>query len=268
MNTPRDRTPPENTGATRSGDLHHDERDDIHLDDRRHTEGVADHRTDRTVERPVTEERHVTHERPVAEERHVTHERPVATEAVVDRARGGASFWSILSGILVAFGAFLVLAVIIGAILAAIGANEGGLQTNNAAEAGIAVAVGLVIAQFLAYLWGGYTAGRMARGSGVLNGILVPIIALLIVALLGVIAAATMGTSADAAAAEANAQAQALPLPLSDLGQLATGTGIGLLIAMLLGGALGGAMGARWHTKLEDREAHDLHAGRDARYTR
>lgn len=168
-----------------------------------------------------------------------------------DRARGGFSLWSILTGVLVAIGAFILLTAIIGAILAALGVAEGGIQPNEATTAGIGAGIGLVLAQFLAYLWGGYTAGRMARGSGVLNGVLVPIVALVLVAILGLIVAALTGTTPNAAASDV----QQLPLPLSSLTDVGTAVGIGLLVAMLLGGALGGMMGARWHTKLEDREA-------------
>ncbi|HVM19861.1 MAG TPA: hypothetical protein VM307_07865 [Egibacteraceae bacterium] len=172
-----------------------------------------------------------------------------AAAAVVDRARGGVSLWSVLSGVLVAFGAFIVLAAIIGAVLAAVGAAAGGLRVEDAGTVG-AVGIGVIVAQFLAYLWGGYTAGRMARGSGWVNGLLVPVVAVVAVALLGAILAAVTG----ATPATAQQEAQQLPLPLADLGQLATGLGIGLLVAMLLGGALGGHLGARWHTKLEDAE--------------
>lgn len=221
MNTPNDRTQPVATGAVRNEERH----DTIHLDEHR------DH-----TAAPVVAERH---------------------EVIPDRARGGVSFWSVLSGVLVAFGAFIVLSAIIGAILVATGVAEGGVQSSEATEAGLAVVIGLVLAQFLAYMWGGYTAGRMARGSGVLNGLLVPVLALIFVAALGAILAAVTGTSPDAAAADV--ETMSLPLPLSDLGELATGLGIGLLVAMLLGGALGGAMGARWHTKLEDGETRYTH---------
>lgn len=173
--------------------------------------------------------------------------RAVTDRAVTDRARGGLSLWSILSGVLVAFGAFVVLSAIVGAILIATGVAERGIQPDDATAAGIGAGIGLIVAQLLAYLWGGYAAGRMARGSGALNGLLVPIVALVVVAILGGILAA----AADADAADV----QRLPLPLGDLTDIAAGVGIALLVVMLLGGVLGGMLGARWHTKLEDREA-------------
>jgi hypothetical protein len=178
----------------------------------------------------------------------------VGTVPAVDRTRGGFSLWSVLSGVLVAFGAFIVISALVSGILAALGIAEGGINANEATSASIGAGVGLVIAQFLAYLWGGYTAGRMARGSGVLNGIVVPIVALVLVAILGAIVAALVA-NADVQAPSA----QQLPLPLSTVRDIGTGVGIGLLVAMLLGGALGGWLGARWHTKLENVDAATRH---------
>jgi hypothetical protein len=261
---------PHDRGITREETLGKEIRLDRDHDGRdRDHDGRSDHElhTDRDTDRDVDEERgahpdHADHDRhedtrvvPAGGtrrddddviERHEVH------DAGVDRARGGFSFWSVLSGMFVAFGSFIILSAIIGAIMAATGMAEGGINASEATTAGIAAAVGLVIAQFLAYLWGGYTAGRMARGSGVLNGLMVPIFAIILVAILGGILAAVTGTSPDAAASEAQNQAQSLPLPLNDIAQIGTGVGIGLLVAMLLGGALGGSLGHRWHRKLED----------------
>lgn len=111
------------------------------------------------------------------------------------------------------------------------------------------VGIGLLLAQFLSYLWGGYTAGRMARGSGTANGVLVPIAALVFVAILGTIIAAVTGAAAELDPSDV----QQLPLPLSRLTDIGTAVGVGLLLAMLGGGALGGWLGARWHTELENR---------------
>ena len=180
-----------------------------------------------------------------------THRRETERVAV-DRARGGFSLGSVITGVLVAFGAFIVLSALIGAILAALGLTEGGINATDMRNATIGAGIGLIIAQFLAYLWGGYTAGRMARGSGILNGILVPIIAIVFVALLGAIVAAVTGTvDVQAQATQAN-----LPLPLSDLADIGTWVGIGVLVAMLLGGALGGHLGSRWHTKRENDDTY------------
>jgi hypothetical protein len=169
-----------------------------------------------------------------------------------DRVRGGFSFWSVLTGVVVAFGAFFVLFSIISGILAALGVQSSGISAEDAVNAGIAAGIGVVVAQFLSYLWGGYTAGRMARGAGLLNGIVVPILAIVIVAILGAIVAG-LATSANVETPDA----QRLPLPLGSLADIGTAVGIGLLVAMLVGGALGGMLGERWHTKLERRREAD-----------
>lgn len=196
---------------------------------------------------------HVDQTHTQADTRPVEHREPVTRDDVrLERnpiARGGFSIPAIVTGTVVAFGAFVVLAAIVGGILAATGVAENGISASEAADAGIGAGIGLVIAQFLAYFWGGYTAGRMARGSGVLNGILVPITAIILVAILGAIVTA-IGDSTGVNASDV----QQLPLPLGTLSDIGTVVGIALLAVMLLGGALGGAVGQRWHTKLERRE--------------
>lgn len=172
----------------------------------------------------------------------------------VERARGGVSFWSILTGVVVAFGAFLLLSSIIGGILSVLGISDGGIPTGSeAVEAGIGAGIGLVLAQLLSYLWGGYTAGRMARGKGLVNGILVPVLAIVVLLVLGAIATAVASNVTGVNAQDAQG-VQELGLPLGELADIGTAIGIGMLIAMLVGGALGGKLGERWHSKLEERE--------------
>lgn len=178
-------------------------------------------------------------------ERETTRGRPLPLED----ARGGVSLMSVLAGMLVAFGAFVVLTAIVGGVLAAMGIAEGGISADEAVDASIGAGIGLVIVQFLSYLWGGYVAGRMARGSGALNGVLVSIVAIALVAILGTIVAAVTNSAATSLSP---ADVQRLPLPLGSLSDIGTGVGIALLVAMLGGGALGGAWGERWHDKLED----------------
>ncbi|MDQ3660951.1 MAG: DUF4407 domain-containing protein [Actinomycetota bacterium] len=166
------------------------------------------------------------------------------------QTRGGVSFISIITGIVVAIGAFVVLTAIVGGILAAMGVAEGGISPNEVSTAGVGAGIGLVIVQFLAYFWGGYTSGRMARGSGVLNGILVPIVAIILVVILGAVVAGITSSATDLRPSDV----QQLPLPLGSLSEIGTVVGIALLVAMLVAGALGGAVGQRWHTKLEKRD--------------
>ena len=167
---------------------------------------------------------------------------------VVD-ARGGISGGAILTGVVVAFGAMFLLSALVGGILTAIGIGADDVGANEAIQAGIGAGIVLVIAQFLAYLWGGYTAGRMARGAGLVNGILVPIVAILVAIVVGAVVA-SLGATANL-----NLPFSTNRLPLENDFVVDWGLAISLaaLGAMLLGGALGGALGARWHTKLERR---------------
>jgi hypothetical protein len=101
----------------------------------------------------------------------------------------------------------------------------------------------------LAYLFGGYVAGRMARRAGLLNGLAVFLVALLLVAAVGAVAA----SQADAEAIGSNLRSLGIPTTGTEWGKAGTVAGIGSLAAMLLGALLGGVLGERWHTKLTRR---------------
>ncbi len=167
-------------------------------------------------------------------------------------ARGGVSGGAILTGVVVAFGAMFILTSLIGATLATIGVNEAEITTGEAIDAGIGAGIGLVVAQFLSYLWGGYTAGRMGRGAGPINGLLVPVVAILVAVVVGAIAA-SLG---EAANLNLPFTTNRLPLENDYLVDWGVGIGIASLVAMFLGAILGGSLGARWHTKLE-RKVHE-----------
>jgi hypothetical protein len=170
------------------------------------------------------------------------------------RARGGLAAGPILTGVVVAFGAMFLLAAIIGGILAALGIAEDNVTAGEAVDAGIAGGIAFVVATLLAYLWGGYTAGRMARGAGLLNGLLVPVVAIILAVIVGAIAAG-LGASANLNLPFSTAR---LPTDNQNLVQWGTGLSIAAVIAMFVGGAVGGTLGARWHTKLERRKAEEV----------
>jgi hypothetical protein len=173
-------------------------------------------------------------------------------------ARGGVSFGAILTGVVVAFGALTLLLALAGGILAATDTLDEvtNVSGEEAVTASAVTGVVLVIAWFLAYMWGGYTAGRMGRGAGFLNGLLVPIVAILLLLAVGAIA------SALGAEAELNNPLGTVRLPVeeSNLVDIGTGIGIAVLVALFLGSIIGGLLGARWHTKLERRVA-ERHLG-------
>lgn len=172
----------------------------------------------------------------------------------VPQARGGVAGGAIVTGVVVSFGAMFLLSAIVGGVLVALGATDGNITQGEAIDAGLGAGIALVVAQFLSYFWGGYTAGRMARGAGVANGVLVPIVALI---LGGATVAIVAALGADA---NLNLPFSTNSLPVEDASLVDWGIGIGVaaLVAMFLGGIVGGAAGARWHTKLErDAEVGD-----------
>ncbi len=176
------------------------------------------------------------------------------TETLDTRARGGVAFGPILTGVVVAFGAMFLLSAVIGGILTALGVSDPNVTRGEAVDAGLGAGIGFVVAQFLSYLWGGYTAGRMARGSGLANGLLVPLTAIIVAVAVGAVATG-LGASANLNLPFTTNQ---LPLENDNLVNWGIGIGIAALVGMFLGGALGGGMGARWHTKLE-RNVADEH---------
>jgi hypothetical protein len=155
------------------------------------------------------------------------------------------------------------LAIILLAILSAAGVAFGLTQVSNADQAadqatqqadtiGIAGGITLLVVLFLAYLAGGYVAGRMARFDGVKQGVAVWVIGLLVIIALAVLGA-VLG-------AQYNVLSQLnLPsIPISG-DALTTGgiiAGIAALLVTLLGAILGGKLGTRYHRKI-DRAGYD-----------
>ena len=175
----------------------------------------------------------------------------------VDHARGGFSFGATLTGVLVALGALSLLTALVGGIAVATGlADE--IGTADTATVGWGLGIGLVVVQFISYLWGGYTAGRMARGAGLLHGFMVPLAALLIAgAVIGIVAG--LGARADVALGLRTVR---LPVTEDIVVQAGIALAVATLAAMFLGGILGGTLGARWHDRLEahEGEVHEFRA--------
>jgi hypothetical protein len=90
----------------------------------------------------------------------------------------------------------------------------------------------------------------MGRGAGLINGLLVPVVFLII----GAIVTAIISAFDETANLQLPFTDNQLPIQGSELYEYSIGFGIAILVAMFLGAILGGMMGQRWHTKLERRE--------------
>lgn len=155
------------------------------------------------------------------------------------RGGSGTSWASVLIGWLAALGAVLILGGIVSAVVGAILAVLG---FGGSSEAGTAGLFGVLVTLFLAFLVGGYGAGRMAGRQGTRHGFLVALLALIVTLVL-----ALLGGVVGLAS---NPQGVALPGVPSDIAQQGLGTvlTLGGVLALLLpfvGSAIGGSWGER-----------------------
>jgi hypothetical protein len=174
------------------------------------------------------------------------------TESPRDRNRlarqaglGRLSFISVLAGVLVAYGAFALLAALVGTVSVAIGLDAE-LASNDWTTLGRGGAVAVTVVAFVAYLFGGYVAGRMARRAGLVNGLAVFALAVLLVVVVGAIAA----SQTDTGTIQANLRSLGLPITGAEWARIGTVAGIGTLVGMLVGASIGGVIGERWHSEL------------------
>ncbi|GAB3302631.1 hypothetical protein GCM10027451_06820 [Geodermatophilus aquaeductus] len=156
------------------------------------------------------------------------------------------------------------LAVILLALLSAAGVALGLTQVSSVGQAadqataqadtiGVAGGIALLVVLFLAYLAGGYVAGRMARFDGVRQGVAVWVIGLLVVVVLAVLGA-VLGH-------EYNVLSQlnlpSIPISGDTLTTAGIIAGIAALLVTLLDAVLGGTLGTRYHRKV-DRAGFDV----------
>jgi hypothetical protein len=158
---------------------------------------------------------------------------------------GRLSFISALAGVLVAYGAFALLAALVGAVAVAIGLDTE-LASNDWTTFGMGSAVTVTVVAFVAYLFGGYVAGRMARRAGLVNGLAVFALAVVLVVLVGAIVA----SQTDTGTIQANLRSLGLPITAAEWARIGTAAGIGTLVGMLVGAGIGGVVGERWHSEL------------------
>jgi hypothetical protein len=162
-----------------------------------------------------------------------------------DAGFGRISLGSVLAGTLVAYGAFAVLLAVAAAVVKAVGVDTN-LSTNQWRQLGIGGGVVVAVVLFASYLYGGYVAGRMARRSGAMNGLLVFFLG---VVLAVAVAALARLFNADDTVAH-NLRNVGVPTTRHEWGDIGTVAGIGSLAAMFVGSLVGGVMGERWHGKL------------------
>lgn len=178
---------------------------------------------------------------------------PSARDAVAaQRASFGGIRWGAASfGWLSANGLAVLLIALLGAGGVVLGLSQGVDTADEAAARaetiGLGGAIAVLAVLFVAYLAGGYVAGRMSRFDGVRQGLAVWLIGLVVVLVLAG-AGAVAGTQYNVL------QELDLPRIPVDEGTATTGGLItlgALLVATLLGAVLGGKLGDRYHRKVD-----------------
>ncbi|NEK85591.1 hypothetical protein GCU60_07430 [Blastococcus saxobsidens] len=165
---------------------------------------------------------------------------------------GGIKWGAAFFGWLSANGLAVILIALVSAAGVAIGlaqeiddADDVADQVNSGV--GIGGGIALLVILFLAYLAGGYVAGRMARFDGVRQGLAVWLIGLLVV--LALAAAGFFFGSQYNVLEQLN-----LPRIPIDEGTATTAgiiTLVAILLVTLLGAILGGKLGERYHRKVD-----------------
>lgn len=163
---------------------------------------------------------------------------------------GGLDWGADFLGFAVAVFFAVVLFGVVGAIVGTVGYQMGapaptsGHVSGTTQNLGLAGLAGGLIAIFLAYLIGGYAAGRMARFNGPLNGLGVVLWTVIVALLLGILGA-VLGSSFNVASQ--------LNLHIDTATLTATGL-ISLLVTlavMCVGAVMGGRLGARYHQRID-----------------
>ncbi len=162
---------------------------------------------------------------------------------------GGVDWLASFVGCLIAVLTGLVLLALAGLVLVPLGftLNLEGREIGAAIITGLVV-VGIVL--FLAYLFGGYVAGRMARFDGGRNGMMSVAWSLALILLVAAIGSFLPGRFFDVL--QEFVQNTVLPTVggLTELGLAGAGIIAGALLLALLGGFLGGRLGSRYHSNI------------------
>lgn len=168
---------------------------------------------------------------------------------------GGSKLGAAFFGWLVAIGMTVLLTGVVALVVAALGRNIGSVPfVADAATVGLAGMGTAAVVLAVAYFFGGYVAGRLARFDGARNGLLAWLLGL-IVAVLAAVAAAVVGASTGLAAIIH------LPTIPVDVSALTVSGAIVLALTVIvtaLTAALGGRLGERFHRRVDRAAGLDL----------
>jgi hypothetical protein len=176
-------------------------------------------------------------------ERRTEHD-PYVGIAVARERFGGIDIPASLVGMLTALSSTLILAGLVGAAFGAVGYQTG--LERSAEDLSTWSLIGGVAVLFVAYLIGGWAAGRMARYDGSRNGFATGIWTLLFAGILAGLGA-WIGSEYDVF--------RNVELPqwftTDAFTTAAIVSGVAAIVAMFVGGAIGGMWGERYHRRAD-----------------
>ena len=166
------------------------------------------------------------------------------------RARfGGLDLPASFVGMLTALALVAILSGIDGAIVGVVG-YQTGLDAENVEDISIGSLIGGLVILFLAYLVGGWAAGRIARYDGALNGLMTGIWTIVLAAIASALAAwGVAETDAETDVFRNVDMPQWFSQDALTIGAIVSG--LIAIAVMLIAGALGGTAGGLYHRRAD-----------------
>ncbi len=203
----------------------------------------TDHSSD-----PVRDEPTAGHD---ASARHDRHDDAVGVPDAHARDKfGGLNVGAAFFGWIVATGMAALLVGIVGAILVGVGSSIEVAQSEAEREAGtigLSTSIALLVILALAYLAGGYVAGRMSRFDGARQGVGVWVIGL-VTTIIAVALGAIFGSRYNVLD---RVNLPRIPISTEQLTAGAVIAAVVVLAATLLFAVLGGILGHRYHNRVD-----------------
>jgi hypothetical protein len=169
---------------------------------------------------------------------------PYAGIAVARDRFGGVDIPASIVGMLTALSTTLILAGLVGAAVGAVGYQTG--LEQNAEDLSTWSMIGGVAVLFVAYLIGGWAAGRMARYDGARNGFATGVWTLVFAAIL-----AGLGAWIDSEYDVFRNVELPQWFTTDAFTAAAIVSGVAAILAMFVGGVLGGLWGERYHRRAD-----------------